>query len=166
MTDAVKAQLRAVGIVVPAAKGNTPAPAPAPRTSSATATETARKKPRQLEASLQEACVKWFRLQYSPLASLLFAIPNGGSRNPREGARLKAQGVTAGVPDLLLAKPRYDEAGHVVCAGLWLELKVGKNKPSPEQCQIMTLLAANGYRVVVVFTFEEFQAVIQTHIGY
>ena len=41
MTDAVKAQLRAVGIVVPAAKGNTPAPGPAPRTANDTAKETA-----------------------------------------------------------------------------------------------------------------------------
>lgn len=31
-----------------------------------------------------------------------FAVPNGGSRQRLEGARLKAQGVTAGVPDLLV----------------------------------------------------------------
>lgn len=32
----------------------------------------------------------------------VFAVPNGGSRSPTEGIRLSQQGVTAGVPDLLL----------------------------------------------------------------
>ena len=32
----------------------------------------------------------------------VFAVPNGGSRSATEGVRLSQQGVTAGVPDLIL----------------------------------------------------------------
>jgi hypothetical protein len=32
----------------------------------------------------------------------VFAVPNGGSRSPTEGIRLSQQGVTSGVPDLIL----------------------------------------------------------------
>lgn len=31
-----------------------------------------------------------------------FAVPNGGWRNPKEAARLKAEGVKAGVPDICI----------------------------------------------------------------
>lgn len=35
----------------------------------------------------------------------VFAVPNGGNRNLREAARLKAQGVMAGVSDLIIMLP-------------------------------------------------------------
>lgn len=123
-----------------------------------------RKKPRHLEDTLQAVCVKWFRMQYSHLSSLLFAIPNGGQRNAREGARLKAQGVTAGVPDLMLAVPNPAWPKRSTC-GLFLELKVGKNTLSDAQKDVITQLGANGYAVAVVRSFDEFQAAIKAHLG-
>ena len=48
---------------------------------------------------------------------LIFAIPNGGSRDAREGAKLKQEGVLAGVSDLFIAEP----IGQY--AGLFLEMK-------------------------------------------
>lgn len=36
----------------------------------------------------------------------VFAIPNGGSRNKAEAAKLKAEGVSAGVPDLFIPIPK------------------------------------------------------------
>ena len=57
----------------------------------------------------------------------LIAIPNGGKRNPREAGRLKAQGVKAGVSDLLL--PFSSQGAH----GLWIEMKAGRNKLTPNQ---------------------------------
>jgi hypothetical protein len=117
-----------------------------------------RKTPRHLEDDLQEACVKWFRMQYGPLACMLFAIPNGGQRNAREGARLKAQGVTAGVPDLLLA---------VVTSrapGLFIELKVGKNKPSAAQEAHLKLLSIEGYETAVVYSLDAFRETVQAYL--
>ena len=43
--------------------------------------------------------VQWFRRTYKGVR--IFAIPNGESRSKSAGARLKAEGVSAGVPDLL-----------------------------------------------------------------
>ena len=37
---------------------------------------------------------------------VMYHIPNGGRRNKITGARLKAEGVVAGVPDVFLASPR------------------------------------------------------------
>lgn len=58
---------------------------------------------------------------------LLFAVPNGGSRNVVEGVNLKKQGVTRGVADVILLIPRK---GY---ASLCLEFKAKKGKQSDEQ---------------------------------
>jgi hypothetical protein len=117
------------------------------------------RKLRHLEDDLQATCVKWFRMQYGPLACLLFAIPNGGQRNAREGARLKLQGVTAGVPDLMLA------VASRRAPGLFIELKVGRNKPSAAQEAHMKLLQLEGYSTAVVYTLEAFQEAVRQHLA-
>ena len=57
------------------------------------------------EHSIQVACVTWFRYEYPTLSKRLFAVPNGGRRDAVTGARLKAEGVIAGVADLILLTP-------------------------------------------------------------
>ena len=58
----------------------------------------------------QRELVKWFRQTFKGVR--IFAIPNGGARNITTAARLKVEGVSAGVPDL------YVPAWH-----LWIEMK-------------------------------------------
>ena len=53
------------------------------------------------EASIQLALCDHLRLRGKP-GLVWFAVPNGGSRDAREAANLKRQGVTAGVSDLIL----------------------------------------------------------------
>lgn len=112
-------------------------------------------------------CVRWFRLQYPELAPLLFAVPNGGKRNAREAERFKAEGVTAGVADLLLLKPYYGYANddppssHALC----IEMKWGKGRQSEHQRAWQEAVTAQGYRYEVVRSFEDFQALIQEYIG-
>ena len=54
------------------------------------------------EDDLQAAMVKRLE-EYRQLKLLsFFHVPNGGRRNPREGARLKKQGVIPGVADLAI----------------------------------------------------------------
>ena len=72
---------------------------------------------RHRESDLQIACVRWFTMQYPQYRGLLFAVPNGGSRNRIEAARMKAEGTVAGVSDLILLVPR----GHF--GALCIELK-------------------------------------------
>lgn len=72
-----------------------------------------------LEDDEQESVFQWaniFETRY-PELRWLHAIPNGGSRNPIEAAKLKRMGVKAGVPDIELpvAKGGY--------TGLHIELK-------------------------------------------
>lgn len=65
--------------------------------------------PAPTEHQEQVALIDWWRLAHRSVALpefALFAVPNGGLRSPRTAARLKAEGVRAGVPDLVLAVSR------------------------------------------------------------
>jgi len=80
---------------------------------------------------------------------LLFSVPNGGYRVKREAARLKAEGLTAGIPDLILAKAtaKYH--------GLYLEFKAAKGQTSANQKEIIAKLKAEGYCVRIVRSADE-----------
>lgn len=75
---------------------------------------------------------------------LAFAIPNGGKRDPKEAARLKKEGVLAGVPDVCIAEARG--AWH----GMYIELKrADGGRVSDEQKKVIEKLRKRGYRVEV-----------------
>lgn len=114
------------------------------------------------EHDLQVACVQWFRYQYPHLKDLLFAIPNGGHRDIRTATRLKAEGVVPGVPDLFLAVPNPNARTWV--NGLFIELKVGKNKPTPSQMHIIRKLKEQGYDCAVCYSLDDFMDAIRLHI--
>jgi hypothetical protein len=103
-----------------------------------------------LEHQHQKAVMQWanFQIGRYPELGLLFAIPNGGARDPRVGAKLKAEGVKAGVPDLCLPVAR---GGF---NALYLELKQGRNKATPEQLWWHESLRANGNAAFVVHGWE------------
>ena len=65
-----------------------------------------KRKTEHTESNLQRACVTYFRTQYPNDALMLFAVPNGGGRSVVEASIMKAEGVTAGVSDLLLLEAR------------------------------------------------------------
>jgi hypothetical protein len=74
----------------------------------------------------------------------LFAIPNGGLRNKTTAARLKAEGVKPGVPDLFLSLP--SGTYH----GLYIEMKRSEGgKLSPEQKEMLDRFGGVGYMTVV-----------------
>ncbi len=85
------------------------------------------------------------RALQDPRYKNIFAIPNGGQRFPAVAAKLKAEGVSPGVPDLFVCVP--SRGLH----GMFLELKVGKNRPSLSQLDWMHKLRSAGYHVVVVY---------------
>ena len=76
----------------------------------------------------QFALMQWARITRhngGVIADWLIAIPNGGKRNAGEAARMKKQGVKAGVSDLFLALPA--KRFH----GLWIEMKAPETNTSP-----------------------------------
>ena len=101
----------------------------------------------------QVAVVDWCAWSRIPC----FAIPNGGLRGKAEAARLKAEGVKAGVPDLCIPIAR---GGY---HGLFIEMKFGRNKPTDEQMKWLSTLERNGYMATVCWGAEEAIAVIEQY---
>lgn len=93
------------------------------------------------EDAEQIAIIEWaaYMVGKYPCLERLLHIPNGGSRNRIEAAKLKRMGVRPGVPDLLLPFP----AGG--WSGLWLEMKTEKGRPTPCQRDWIEYLRSVGY---------------------
>ena len=112
---------------------------------------------RHLEDDQAVALIQWrdTYVRKYPELGLLIAIPNGGKRNAREGARLKRMGVRAGVSDYFLPVPRFNAGGTIPNTvlqwdcGLWLELKAAKNKATREQGQWLALMRGQYYAGIV-----------------
>jgi hypothetical protein len=84
----------------------------------------------------------------------MFAVPNGGLRHKAVAMKLKNSGAKAGVPDIFLAYPKG------VYAGLWIEMKYGKNKTTPLQRDWINRLQDAGYRVEVCYGDEAWEVIL------
>lgn len=81
----------------------------------------------------QRELVRWFRQTWPGVR--IFAIPNGGARSPATAGRLKAEGVSSGVPDLFVPSWR-----------LWVEMKRTKGSSvSAEQKGWILYLESVGF---------------------
>ena len=117
-------------------------------------------KPEQREAGEQEALFQWAEIVSGiyPEMKLMYHTPNGGSRNSIEAAKLKAQGVKSGVPDICLpvARGTYH--------GLYIELKAGDNKASEKQKEWITALKEQGYFAEVITGWEQARKLITAYL--
>ena len=86
---------------------------------------------------------------------LLFSIPNGGLRNKVVAIKLKREGLMPGVPDIFLACPVMYWDPKAPRHGLFIEMKFGKNKPTPLQAAWHKSLKEEGYTVEVCYSFQE-----------
>lgn len=57
--------------------------------------------------------------------------PNEGLMKPQYGAKRKRMGVSAGFPDFIIIHHKF--ISDIPVPGIVIELKVGYNKPTPEQ---------------------------------
>jgi hypothetical protein len=89
----------------------------------------------------------------------IFAIPNGGHRHKGVAAKLKAEGVKAGVPDICLP---YPANGY---HGLYIEMKYGRNKTTPEQDGYQKWLAGCGYVAEIANGFDEAKNILCWYLG-
>lgn len=112
------------------------------------------------EEAEQKALFDW--AQYQPRLRWMFAIPNGGNRNPREAARLKAGGVKKGVSDILLpirsTIPIQSNIESFYC-GLFIEMKRrkvdGPSSVSQDQVDFHIAMTMAGYKCVVCYGADE-----------
>lgn len=110
-----------------------------------------RKAPSSEEHRTQVACVRWFNLKFPRLEGRLFAVPNGGRRDAVTGAKLKAEGVVAGVSDLILLKSnrRY--------GALLIEMKRKDGRQSASQRWWQSVITKNDeYKYVVCRSLDGF----------
>lgn len=112
------------------------------------------------ESHAQQIVVQWLRKRGIHFC----AIPNGGKRGPIAGRILKAEGVVAGAPDILI----FDgppERHH--CVGVALEMKApGGDKPSAHQLEFLSKLERRGWAVVIAYgAHEAFDALTKLGFG-
>jgi hypothetical protein len=97
------------------------------------------------EAIIQVAVMRALRGPLRVPGVFAFAIGNGGKRSLTEASRFKAQGVTAGVPDLCIV---IEGRAH------FLELKAAKGRVRPEQRVVMRQLEEAGATCAVANSIE------------
>ena len=114
------------------------------------------------EDTEQQAVIQWARMTAGcwPELKLLHHIPNGGSRNKREAAKLKRMGVLAGVPDLHLPVAR---SGY---NGLYIEMKYGDGRLLASQKEFLIRAAHFNNYCAVCYTAEDAIAVLQNYLDH
>lgn len=123
-------------------------------------TATTRKKTTNEEHRIQCACVRWFSMQYPQFHGRLFAVPNGGKRDTTTAAKLKAEGVIAGVADLILLKRNRDYGA------LLIEMKKSNGKQSNNQKCWQKMISSEGeYKYVVCHSIDEFINEINNYLA-
>jgi hypothetical protein len=105
-----------------------------------------RAKPVDREGLEQAALMAELRARMPEVADLIYHVPNGGHRVKAVAAKLKAQGVKAGIPDLVLPMAR---GGFF---GLYIEFKATPPNDaaiSSSQHERIRKLNDQGYLAVV-----------------
>jgi len=109
------------------------------------------------EAREQARLVAGLRKKWAPMPEefrpIIFAVPNGGARDAREGANLKVQGVLAGVPDLIMLIPL-----GVTCL---IEMKARDGTISKPQHELHPHIEALGHTLIVAYSAEEALAALR-----
>jgi len=111
------------------------------------------------EAKIQSELFKWFWNEYPQYRGLLYHNFNN-PRNKIQGAKLKAMGLLAGVPDMILAKPVN---GY---GALYIELKAEGEKPKVHQLQQMETLRKAQNCVHWCDSLERAKEIILNYLGH
>lgn len=95
-----------------------------------------------------------------PELDLMYAIPNGGYRNKKTAAELKAEGVKSGVSDIFLPVARCKKHG------LYIEMKRTEGgKLSKSQEKFIAGVKNQGYAAIVCFGFEKAKEIILQYLN-
>jgi hypothetical protein len=114
------------------------------------------------EGNEQAALFNWMKLRHPLAWRLAYHVPNGGHRHKATAAKLKAQGVKAGVPDISIALAR---GGH---HGLYIEFKATPPHDADvaaSQKEWIGALVEQGYKAVVCRGMKEAMTVIDDYLA-
>ncbi len=120
------------------------------------------------ESELQIQCVRWFRTQYPAYACLLEHPKNEGGHGHTQGAIAKAEGVQAGVADLILHVPAYYEyPGTIVMIyhSLAVEMKTKTGRQRSSQKRWQRYFEAAGGKYLVIRSFDDFKKEVTQYMG-
>lgn len=109
------------------------------------------------ESQEQKQLIQWcrtdVRLQY------LFHIPNESIGGQGWLIRNRQMGVKSGVPDLFYPVPL---GGY---HGLFIEMKAGKGRVSPDQKRWIHALSQMGYKCIVAHGWEEAKEALEEYLN-
>ena len=95
-------------------------------------------------------CFQWHWNTFKEERQMLYAV-NNNSSNWLEGNKNKAKGVVAGVLDFCYILPN---------AVVWLDAKVGNDRPSNEQLSFAEKCAERGHMTYFFKSLDEFKNII------
>jgi len=122
------------------------------------------------EGNEQKVLIRWLKGEQRRgeqvgvlLEDVTYHVPNGGKRNKKTAADLKAQGVRAGVSDLVVATAR---GGY---HGLYIEFKAAPPHSadfSASQREWLEKMEGNGYLAVLAKGVDEAKAVLVAYASW
>ena len=92
------------------------------------------------------------------LGVLWFHCPNEIHAKPQYMVKRKRLGVKSGVPDVCILEPNKDYYG------LFIELKVGYNKPSENQLNWLSKLNHRNFMTVVCYSLDEVKDIVNDYM--
>lgn len=87
-----------------------------------------------------------------PSSVRYFAVPNGGHRNKATAGRLKAEGVKAGIPDLVFLRGG---------SAAFVEMKTGTGRLSVAQAEFLEWAVANGFEAAVCRSVDDVRGLLK-----
>lgn len=107
------------------------------------------------ESSLQQQIYNFFHntycLKHHNPRCMIFAVPNGGTRNTMEAITLKATGLLAGVSDLIVVLPNKL---------LFIEIKTQTGIQSQVQKEFEERITKLGFEYYLIRSLEQFKNLI------
>lgn len=94
-----------------------------------------------------------------PELKWMYAIPNGGKRDPITANRLKSEGVKSGISDICL--PFAKQGYH----GFYIEMKKPKGKESAEQKEFGAFLTSQGYLYTMCDSWDKAKSAVEWYVG-
>ena len=127
------------------------------------------------ESGHQKALFQWAAMNIAtyPQLKWLYAVPNGFFSTAGQKAKMKAEGLRDGVPDICLPVPYepFDIQLENRYHGLYIELKIEKLRNqknggcSDEQLEWLAYLHHAGYKAVVCYGWIEAREAIKEYLN-